>query len=95
MTSGHRRPPPLEPLDRLGADERDGDELDDDGREAPWEPVLVDGLVWVDVFDPVLLPELLPDEPVDGATASLSPDPEVRLGADPVAPEPELGRVEP
>lgn len=103
---GHRRPPPLDPLDRLGADERDGDEVEDDGREAPCEgvlgrvvvelpaPVLVDGFVWVDVFEPLLPPVLLPDEPVAGATAS-SPEPEDRLGAEPVAPLPELGRVEP
>jgi hypothetical protein len=57
------------------------------------DPLPVDGFVWVDE------PELLePDEaplPVDGATASLLPAPELRLGADPVAPEPELGRTEP
>ena len=100
----HRRPPPL---DRLGAEARDGDELEDDGRVVPCEgvsgrvvvelpaPVLVDGFVWVEVFEPVLLPVLLPDEPVDGATASESPPPEVRLGADPVAPVPELGRAAP
>ena len=61
------------------------------------DPVLVDGFVWVDVREPVLLPDdeddPLEPEPVDGTTAS--PEPEVRLGADPVAPEPELGRVEP
>jgi hypothetical protein len=48
-TSTHRRPPPL---DRLGADERDGDEASG--------------------FEP-----------------------ELRLGAEPVAPDPELGRVAP
>ena len=97
----------LEPLERLGDDERDGDEVDDDGRLAPCDgalgrvvvelpvPVLVDGLVWVDVPVPVLLPVLLPEVPVDGATASVSPAPEDRLGAEPVAPDPELGRVEP
>jgi len=54
---GQRRPPPLlDPLDRLGADERDGDDDDDEGRLAPWDgtlgadtelpdPLLVDGLV--------------------------------------------------
>ena len=103
----HRRPPPLDPLDRLGADERDGDELDDDGLVAPCDgalgwviveppvPLLVDGFVWVDVLEPVLLPDDDPLEPVpvDGATAS--PEPVDRLGADPVAPEPELGRVDP
>ena len=100
----HRRPPPLEPLERLGADERDGDELDDDGRVLPWEgalgwvivelpePLLVDGLVWVDEPLPVVLPDDDdPLAPVDGATAS----PEVRPGADPVAPDPELGRAAP
>ena len=106
VPEAHRRPPPLDPLDRLGADERDGEELEDDGREAPCEGVfglvvvelpglvLVDGLVWVEVLEPLLLPVLLPDEPVAGATAS-SPPPADRLGADPVAPVPELGRVEP
>src|SRR5688500_217768 len=104
-SGGHRRPPPLEPLDRLGADERDGDELDDEGRVVPWDgtfglvvvelpaPVLVEGWVWVFPPDPVLLPDELP-EPVDGATAS-GFEPEDRLGAEPVAPEPELGRVAP
>ena len=56
------------------------------------EPVLVDGFVCVDEPVPVLLPdELL--APVDGATASGWP--ELRLGAEPVAPVPELGRVAP
>lgn len=104
-SGAHRRPPPLEPLDRLGADERDGDELDDEGRVEPCEgalglvvvelpaPVLVEGWVWVFPPDPVLLPDELP-EPVDGATAS-GFEPEDRLGAEPVAPEPELGRTDP
>jgi hypothetical protein len=30
-----RRPPPLDPLDRLGAEDRDGEDEDDDGRLAP------------------------------------------------------------
>ena len=79
--AAHRRPPPLEPLDRLGAEERDGDELDDDGRVVPcegargWvtvEPLLplLDGWVWVDEPDPVLLPDDELPVPVDGATAS-------------------------
>jgi hypothetical protein len=99
IADAHRRPPPL---DRLGADGRDGDELDDDGRVVPCEgtlgrvvvelPAPVDGWVWVFEPDPVLLPAELPD-PVDGATAS-GPDDD-RLGADPVAPDPELGRVAP
>ena len=75
MGRPHRRPPPLDPLDRLGADERDGDELDDDGRVEPCDgtlgaetepPLLVDGRVWVDP----LLPLLPDDEPLldpDGA----------------------------
>jgi hypothetical protein len=73
-----RRPPPLEPLDRLGADEREGDEIDVDGLLAPCDgtlgadtelpvPVPVDGLVWED--DP--LPEL-----EAGAAASVLPEPE-------------------
>lgn len=48
--------------------------------------------------EPLLEPDDAPLElpaPVDGATASLLPAPEPRLGADPVAPEPELGRTEP
>jgi hypothetical protein len=69
-----RRPPPLEPDDRLGADERDGEELDEDGRLAPCEgtlgaetllpelllpdPLLVEGLVWLELL-------LLLDEPLD------------------------------
>jgi hypothetical protein len=101
----HRRPPPLDPLDRLGADELDGRDVDEDGRVVPCEgvsgrvvvwlpPVLVDGLVWVDVLAPLLL------EPVDGllcdgATASdglvLLPV----LGPEPVTPVDPLGRVEP
>lgn len=101
----HRRPPPLEPLDRLGAEERDGDELDDDGRVVPCDgalgrvvvelpaPVLVDGLVWVEVLDPVLLPDDELPAPVEGATASGCD--ELLLGADPVAPDPALGRVAP
>ena len=85
----HRRPPPLEPLERLGADERDGDEDEDDGRVTPCDgalgrtvvelpdPLLVDGFVWVDepeLLDPDEAPLELP-APVDGATASLLPRP--------------------
>jgi hypothetical protein len=61
--SGHehqRRPPPLEPLERLGADDRAGLELDDEGRVAPCEGALTDGRVWVEVLLPLLL------EPLDG-----------------------------
>ena len=79
-----RRPPLLDPLDdRLGAEEREGDDDEDDGRLAPcdgtlgaWtelpeplDPLLVDGLVWVELPLPllVLLPldPLLPDDPVE------------------------------
>jgi hypothetical protein len=69
---GHqRRPPPLDPLDRLGADDREGDDEDDDGRLAPCdgtlgavtalpEPLLVDGFVWVVLPLLPLLVVLLP-----------------------------------
>src|SRR6476659_2142576 len=50
----HRRPPPLDPLDRLGADERDGDELDDDGRVEP-----CDGTLGAETEPPL---RVLPDE---------------------------------
>ena len=71
-----RRPPPLDPLDRLGAEDRDGEDEDEDGRVLPWdgtlgavtrlpEPLLVDGFVCVEL---PLLPLLLPlplDEPLE------------------------------
>lgn len=109
MWRGHRLPPLLDPLDLLGAVDREGDELDDDGRVEPCDgalgrvvvelpvPLLVDGRVWVDEPLPLLLlPDDEPLEPVDGATTSGSREPdELRLGAEPVAPEPELGRTEP
>ena len=74
----HLLPPPLEPLDRLGADERAGLDDDDDGRVAPCEPVLVEGRVWVDVLEPELEPEPLLVDGFDcaGATASGLFDPE-------------------
>jgi hypothetical protein len=58
-------------------------------------PLLVDGLVWVEAPEPVLLPDDDPLDPVPVEGATASPEPEVRLGAEPVAPDPELGRVDP
>jgi hypothetical protein len=91
-----RRPPPLEPLDRLGADERDGLELEDDGRVVPCDGALVDGFVCVDVLAPLL------PVPVDGfvwagATASEGFEllPALVFGPEPVTPVEPLGRVEP
>ena len=94
-----RRPPPLEPLDRLGAVERDGLELEDEGRVVPCDGALVDGFVCVEVLAPLLL---LP-VPVDGlvcagATASdglVLVLPLLVFGPEPVTPVEPLGRVEP
>ncbi len=59
----HRRPPLLEPLDRLGA-ETDGrdelDEPDEDGRETPCDELLLPELL---VAEPLELDELELDEP--------------------------------
>lgn len=75
----HRRPPLLEPLDRLG-DETDGrdelDELDDDGRETPCDGLLL-----------LLLPERLVAEPLEVAEPELD---EPELVVAPVLPELEL-----
>jgi len=75
----HRRPPPLELLDRLGLLlDRLGDELeeDEDGRDTPCEGLL-DRLL----TEPLELLELEDPELVDGAVVDPEPEPE---------PEPEL-----
>ena len=94
-----RRPPLLEPLDRLGEETDGRDELDelDEGRLTPCDGLLLDRLV----AEPLELDE---PELVDGAAPVEEPelvDPELPellydgpAPVEPVAPD-ELGRVEP
>jgi hypothetical protein len=91
-----RRPPRLDPLDRLGAEDRDGLELDDDGRVVPCDGALVEGFVCVDVFAP-LLPVPVDGLVWDGATASEGRVllPLLVFGPEPVTPVEPLGRVVP